>query len=131
METKIVMRLGEVEVHGVLNDGVAARALAVRLPLTLRMSGTGIDLCGQLPFSLPVDPKSVHRGWSNGDINYCLCGGWFALLLDDEENSGRYGEQLTLGHVEGPLDVLRGFVGSRDARIEAVGCDVGEKGAAL
>lgn len=131
METKIVMRLGEAEVNGVLNDGVAARALAARLPLTLHMGGTGIDLCGQLPFSLPVDPKNVHRGWTNGDINYCPCGGWLAVLFDDEENSARYGERLTLGHVEGPLDALRGFVGSCDARIEAADCDAGEKGAAL
>lgn len=118
MGPKFVMRVGEAVVGGTLRDGAAARALAARLPLVLRMSGTGIDLCGQLPFSLSFESGEVHRGWRNGDVNYCPCGNWLAVLFGDEENSARYGDQITLGSIDGPLDALRGLAGSYDVCIE-------------
>ena len=74
--------------------------------------------CGQLSFSLPHDAVDVHPGWSDGDLNYKPEGDWFALFFDDEENSARYGGQVTLGHAVGPLDVLRGLSGTQEVRIE-------------
>ena len=118
MGARICLRLGDVTVPVRLGDSPAARELAARLPVTLRMAGTGIDLCGQLPFSLPFDAAQVHCGWADGDVNYCPAGGWLAVLFDDEENSARYGGQLTLGHVESSLDALRGLVGGCDVQIE-------------
>lgn len=118
MATGVIMRFGDVEARGTLNDGETARAFAERLPTTIRVSGTGIDFCGQMPFALPYDEADVHNGWTNGDINYNPHGGWFALLYDDEENSARYGDQLVMGRVEGSLDALRALGGSYDLRIE-------------
>lgn len=115
---RIMMHIGSADVAGTLLDSGTARAFAERLPVTVRMSGMGVDLCGRLPFALPYRSELVHRGWSNGDINYNPTGGWLAVQVDDEENSRRYGDQLTIGRVEGPLEPLRALSGPYDVRIE-------------
>ena len=118
MAIHIDLQLAGHAVRAALSESAAAQKLAAHLPLTLRMSGAGIDLTGQLPFSLPCDSARLHRGWENGDINYCPCGNWLAVLFADEENSARYGGQITLGRVNGPLDALRDLEGAYDVRIE-------------
>ena len=114
MGRRIAVRLGEVTVRATLNETPAARALAERLPLTLRMCASTVGCCGALPFSLPTDPALVHRGWTDGDLNYNPSGGWLAIFFDDERNSMRYGDQLTIGRVDGPLEVLRALDGRLD-----------------
>lgn len=114
MGRRIAVRLGDVTVRATLNETPAARALAERLPLTLRMCASTVGCCGALPFSLPADPALVHRGWTDGDLNYNPSGGWLAIFFDDERNSVRYGDQLTIGRVDGPLEVLRALDGRLD-----------------
>lgn len=114
MGRRIAVRLGDVTVRATLNETPAARALAERLPLTLRMCASTVGCCGALPFSLPADPALVHRGWMDGDLNYNPSGGWLAIFFDDERNSMRYGDQLTIGRVDGPLEVLRALDGRLD-----------------
>lgn len=114
MGRRIAVRLGDVTVRATLNETPAARALAERLPLTLRMCASTVGCCGALPFSLPVNPALVHRGWTDGDLNYNPSGGWLAIFFDDERNSMRYGDQLTIGRVDGPLEVLRALDGRLD-----------------
>lgn len=117
MGARIELLLGELAVPASLNDTAAARALTQRLPLDLRMCASTVGCCGALPFSLPADPALVHRGWADGDVNYNPSGGWLAIFFDDERNSLRYGDQLTIGRVEGPLDALRALDGRLEARI--------------
>lgn len=117
MGARIELRLGELAVLAELNDTAAARALAERLPLDLRMCASTVGCCGALPFSLPFDPALVHRGWTDGDVNYNPSGGWLAIFFYDERNSLRYGDQLTIGRVEGCLDALRALDGRLEARI--------------
>ena len=114
---KIVMHFGGTEVRGVLNGTETARAFAAKLPTRVRVSGTGI--CGRMPFDLPYDQEQVGFGWENGDINYNPGGGWFAVLFDDQENSQRYGDQVNIGKVVDPLDVLHGLHGSYEVLVEA------------
>lgn len=114
MGRRIAVRLGDVTVRALLNDTPAASALAEHLPLTLRMCVSTVGCCGALPFSLPADPALVHRGWTDGDLNYNPAGGWLAIFFDDERNSMRYGDQLTIGRVDGPLEVLRALDGRLD-----------------
>lgn len=115
----ITMHFGDVAVSARLNDTAAARAFAALLPVTVRMSASAVGICGAAPFRLPADLASVHRGWANGDINYNPGGGWLAVFFDDEENSLRYGDQLTIGRVVGPLTLLRALTGTYDVLIEA------------
>lgn len=100
MATRIDLRFGDETIAATLNDTGTARAFAARLPVSIRVSGTGIDFCGQMPFSLPYDDAQVHHGWVNGDVNYNPGGGWFAVLHGGEEDSGRYGDQVTMGRIE-------------------------------
>ena len=103
MSTKINMRFGDVTVQAELNDTDTARAFAAMLPATIRVSGTGIDFCGRMPFGLPYEESQVRRGWTNGDVNYNPGGGWFAHLFDDEENSMRYADHRTADEMVGLL----------------------------
>ncbi len=118
MSTKINMTFGEATIQAELNDTETARSFAASLPTTIHVSGTGIDFCGRMPFELPYEEAQVHSGWTNGDMNYNPGGGWFALLFDDEENSMRYGDQVNMGRVIGPLDVFHTLTGSYDLLIE-------------
>ena len=117
-DVRAELRIGEVVVPVELNGSVTARSLATRLPLELPMSVSSVGCCGQLSFSLPHSATDVHSGWRNGDLNYKPEGDWLALFFDDEENSARYGGQVTLGHAVGPLEALRGLSGTHDVRIE-------------
>lgn len=119
MVQAIVMHFGDVAVPVQLNDTAAAHAFAALLPVAVRMSASAVGICGAAPFRLPADPASVHRGWVNGDVNYNPGGGWLAVFFDDEENSLRYGDQLTIGRVIGPLAPLHTLTGTYDVLIEA------------
>ncbi len=116
-DVRVELRIGEVALPVELNGSDAARALAGRLPQALSMSVSSVGCCGQLSFSLPYDAADIHPGWSDGDLNYKPEGDWLALFFDDEENSTRYGGQVTLGHVVGPLDASRELEGFHDAFI--------------
>lgn len=118
MATRINMTFGGTVIPAELNDTETARAFVSELPTTIRVSSTGIDFCGRMPFELPYEEAQVGHGWTNGDVNYNPGGGWFALLFDDEENSARYGDQVNMGRVIGPLDALHGLSGSYDLVIE-------------
>lgn len=124
MGKHITVQLGEVKLPAVLNDTETARAFAACLPLTLRMSISTVGCCGSLPFSLPHDPARIHRGWVDGDINYNPSGGWLAIFFDDEQNSRRYGDQLTIGCIEGSLEPLHALTGPLDVRIDRVAKDI-------
>ena len=114
---RVTVAMDGCAVAGELNDTLPARALARLLPLDLTFTGTGIALCAPLPVELPCDDALIHCGWRDGDINYRVQGGWLAVLCGDEENSGRYGGQCTIGHIEGSLERLRRLTGAHAARI--------------
>lgn len=116
--TTINMRFGEAVVPAQLNDSATAKAFADKLPATITVSGTGIDFCGHMPFSLPYEQSQVGRGWKNGDVNYNPGGGWFAVLFDDEENSERYGDQVNIGRVTCDLSVLHELDGTYEVVVE-------------
>ena len=118
VDVRVELQMDGVTVPVELNGSAAARALVARLPQTLPMSVSSVGCCGQLPFSLPHNAADVHPGWSDGDLNYKPEGDWLALFFDDERNSARYGGQVTLGHVDGPLDTVRALAGTFDVRIE-------------
>lgn len=116
--TKILMHFGDTCVKATLNESETAQKFIEHLPVTIPVNGTGIDFCGQMPFSLPYEESQVHFGWKNGNVNYNPEGGWFAVLFDDEENSQRYGDQVNMGRIEGPLDELHALHGAYKVRIE-------------
>ena len=121
----IEFSFGSTVVPAVLNGSKTACAFARLLPFETTLCGTGIALCGALPEPLPVNPEQIHRGWQNGDINYCTEGGWLSVLVGDEENSARYGGQVTLGHLAEGWAALEGLVGEVPVRV-AASCQAGD-----
>ncbi len=103
-----------------LKDTASAAAFTELLPLSLTACCTGVALCAAMPCALPIAADAVHRGWCNGDIAYNPTGGWLSVLVGDEENSLRYGDQVTLGHIEGDLEVLCALEGRQQLRITLV-----------
>ena len=87
---------GTTVIHAVLNRTVAAQDFEKRLPCTFSGSDSGMDYCCPAANGL-YDPLETRRGWKNGDIS--LCGGWFALLYDGEEQSDEYGDMMIIGHI--------------------------------
>ena len=80
-----------------LNDTVAAKDFAKRLPLTLSGYDSGIDCCCNAATGLS-DPLEAQTGWKNGDIS--LGGGYFALLYGGEEESSAYKNLVIIGHIQ-------------------------------
>ncbi len=120
--TRICMDFDGTLVHAKLNDTETAQAFAAKLPTQVGVSGTGMDFCGRMPFSLPYEQDQVHHGWTNGDLNYNPGGGWFAVLFDGQEVSGRYGDQVNMGQVDAAdLQLLHGLGGTYQVRVELEG----------
>lgn len=71
-------------------------------------------------FELPYLHEQVGRGWRNGDVNCNPGGGWFAVLYADEENPLRYGDQVNIGRIDGPVDTVSGLQGTFNLRTEKV-----------
>lgn len=117
--TRVELRFENIRVACDLDDTPCASALVERLPLALSFCGTGVALCAQLPFALPVKACEARCGWRNGDVGFKPQGTWLTVCLDDEENSARYGSHVVVGHVAtlGDLAKLRGLVGTHNAQL--------------
>lgn len=101
----ITITCGDVVLHAVLNDTVAARDLIGRLPLTVSGYDSGIDYCCTLA-SGAFDPGETQTGWRNGDIS--LGGGWFALLYGGQEQSAAYRNMMIVGRIDdGDLKLVK------------------------
>lgn len=129
MVTRAELRFENVCVACDLDDTPCARALIERLPLALSFCGTGVALCAQLPFALPVEACRERCGWRNGDVGFKPQGNWLTVCLGDEENSARYGCHVVVGRVATPGDLakLRDLVGTHGAQLVCTASN-GEKG---
>ena len=117
---RIGLDFGTCEVVALLEDSATVVAFAELLPLSLTVCCTGVALCAAMPRALPVEADAVHRGWRNGDVTYSPTGGWLSVLIGDEENSQRYGDQVTLGHLEGDLEGLRRLEGRCELHVTLI-----------
>ena len=60
----------------------------------------------------------VHNGWMNGDIDFARDADYFTILFEDEEKSQQFGDQVTIGKVDGDLSVIKGLGSSIDILIQ-------------
>ena len=88
---------GATTLRAVLNDTVAAKDFAKRLPFTVSGYDSGIDYCCSAASGL-YDPMEKQTGWKNGDIS--LGGGWFTLLYGGQEQSSCYRDMMIIGHID-------------------------------
>ena len=116
--TQVRLIIGGTEIPATLNDSKAAKALAARLPYTVRLQRYAHDYCGVMDEPLPYDAADLHSGWRNGDIAFAKDGNYFAILYKDEEISRQYDGMVTLGGLSGPPSVMETFDASIVVRIE-------------
>lgn len=82
--TAIILTMNGTDVHGTLNDTLIAQEFAELLPYSVAVSRAADDLCGGVRESLESDPTENFDGWKIGQIGWF--GGWFTILVDNEEN---------------------------------------------
>ena len=90
---------GRTVLYAVLNDTVAARDFARRLPCRMTGTDSGTDYCFPAASGI-YDPMETRVGWENGDL--CLCGGYFAILYGGAEGSGSCSDMVLIGRLEAP-----------------------------
>ncbi len=82
--------------RGILNDTVAAKDFARRLPAAFCGCGSGSDYCFAAASGL-FDPTELQAGCKNGDI--CLGGGRLMIICAENEiSAGRRGV-MVIGHI--------------------------------
>lgn len=92
----ISIRSGSTVLYAALNNTVAARDFAGRLPVKLCGTDSGTDYCCRTANGL-FDPMELQEGWSNGDL--CLCDGWFSILYAGQEHSSSFHNLMIIGHL--------------------------------
>ena len=111
----IILHIEDRKIPAVLNDTVAAKDFATRLPFHTSGFDSGIDYCC-IAEEGKSDSKERQAGWKNGDIN--LAGGWFALLYGGEEQSKSYQNLMIIGRLNDVND-LKGLPKSIDITVTA------------
>ena len=96
-QTKIIIKIGDLEIPAVLNNTLTATEFAKRLPFKVTASKSNLDFCGAVS-SLPSKSSEKQDGWKNGDIGYNR--GWFALFHSGEEQSSSYTNEMIIGHID-------------------------------
>lgn len=105
--TKVTLTVGDKVIPATLNDSVSARDLISRLPYTITLQRYSHDYCASMEDPLKYDPKDVHAGWLDGDIDFALTANYFTILFEDEEKSSQFDDQINIGRIEGPLSQIR------------------------
>ncbi len=116
--TGIKLIVGDTVIPAVLNDSTPARALADRLPCTVRLQRYAHDYCGVMSEPLPYDAAELRSGWKNGDIAFAVDGSYFAILYKDEELSHQYDGMVTMGALDVPPSIMDTLDGTISVRIE-------------
>lgn len=97
MPTPIVLKVEDIRIPATLNDTVAAQDFKTRLPFVVSGYRSTLDYCCTAQ-SGKYDPKEMQAGWKNGDIS--LAGGWFAVLIEGEEQSKAYTDMMIIAHID-------------------------------
>ena len=116
--TPVTITIGNTVIPATLNNSKSAKDLLARLPFSMTLHKYAHDYCGVMQDPLPYDEADVHNGWLNGDIDFARDGNYFTILYEDEENSGQYGHQITLGKIDGPLSVIKSMGNDINIRID-------------
>lgn len=116
--TAITIKVGEVVMPATLNNSRSSQELIARLPFTVKLHRYSHDYCGVMSNPLPYNEADVHNGWMDGDIDFARDANYFTILFEDGENSQKYGHQITLGKLDGDLNVIKGLGSDVEMLIE-------------
>lgn len=113
--TAITLTVGDVVMPATLNNSRSSQELIARLPYTVKLHRYSHDYCGVMSNPLPYNEEDVHNGWMDGDIDFARDANYFTILFEDGANSQQYGHQITMGKLDGDLNVIKSL--GRDIEI--------------
>ena len=125
MPTKVVFKASEVRLEGMLNDSDTARALAGKLPLTVRMSRWGEEYYGAIDPGLGEPQAADARDLMEvGELAYWPVGDalcvFFGPTPASEGDEPRAASPVNpLGRLEGDVAALSALPSTIEARVEA------------
>jgi hypothetical protein len=105
--TNITLTIGDTVLTGYLNDSTTAKNLISRLPVTVKLSDSGHDYCGDINPVLTYDKKDVQYGWHDGELAFWTAGNDFVIFHDDEEKSSDTGDLVIMGAVTSDIKEVR------------------------
>ena len=106
-QTAITLKNGDKVLDEYLNDTAAAKDLLSRLPVTVRLTNSGHDYCGDINPPLSYKEEEVQNGWKDGDLAFWTAGNDFVIFHDDEEISSSTGNIVIIGHVTNDIREIR------------------------
>ncbi len=117
--TDVLLIINNTVIPAILNDSKTSKALIAKLPYSANLQRYSHGYCGAIRDSLPVDNRSLHSGWLNGDIVYAQDSNELAILYKDEDISHKlYDGLVTLGTISAPLATMETLDRSISIRIE-------------
>ena len=116
-QTAITLTIGDTVLDAYLNGTVPAQSLLEQLPLTVTLSDSGNDFCGD---SLDIEyaESDVQSGYLNGDLAFWPPASNFVIFVNGEENSANTGNLVILGHVTSSQEMLDALEGRINVTIE-------------
>jgi hypothetical protein len=122
MGTRIVIKVGDRNVPGELNDSKAAADLAAALPQVIRMSRWGEEYYGSIPLDIAQD-NSARELMEEGEVAYwppgralCVFFGPTPASTDDRPRAAS--PVVPLGRVTAGIEILKQLGSSIEARVE-------------
>lgn len=112
----ITLTIGDIVLHGYLNDSIPAQSLISQLPLTVTLNDSDNDFCGG-SLDIEYTESDVQSGYKNGDLVFWTPANNFVIFVDGEENSADTGNLVILGKVTEPQEVLEALEGTIDVTI--------------
>ena len=126
MPTKIKLTFEGHELAAELNDSETAKAIARRLPLTVRMSRWGDEYYGGIGAKLDVSPaKDARDDMAVGELAYWIPGNALCVFfgptpVSDGDEPKAASPVNPVGKVTGDVKVLKKLGGSVTLRVEAL-----------
>ena len=112
----ITLTIGDMVLHGYLNDSIPAQSLIAQLPLTVTLNDSDNDFCGG-SLDIEYTESDVQSGYKNGDLAFWTLANNFVIFVDDEENSANTGNLVILGKITESQEVLDALEGTIDVTI--------------
>lgn len=116
-QTLITLTIGDKVLDAYLNETEAAKDLISRLPLTVHLSNSGHDYCGDINPPLSYNENEIQNGWKDGDLAFWTTGNDFVIFHDDEETSASTGNLVVIGHVTSDINEIRNLKENIDVTI--------------
>lgn len=117
-QTAITLTIGDKVLNAYLNNSTAATDLLSRLPITVRLTNSGHDYCGDIPPALSYKEEEIQNGWKDGDLAFWVTGNDFVIFHDDEETSSSTGNIVVIGHVTDDTNRIKELDATIDVRID-------------